>query len=178
MKLIQVSICVILFISCQGGLSTSNLEALLDKNENQLKEVAHQFLKHKEIEWIIINNNLDSSNCQSVNEWSNCPTMDSKWKTWSDSLQNDIYLNSITEVLKYENIDSGTYNYFHDFLKYHDLLSISRGYFECENCVEFESYRSGLRYYTVQPNDLEENYEYLYVKRINANWFVYTRDWN
>ena len=118
MKLIQVSICVILFISCQGGLSTSNLEALLDKNENQLKDVAHQFLKHKEIEWIIINNNLDSSNCQSVNEWSNCPTMDSKWKTWSDSLQNDIYLNSITEVLNYENIDSSTYNYFRLFAIY------------------------------------------------------------
>jgi hypothetical protein len=95
MKLIQVFICAILFVSCQGGLSTSNLEALLDKNENQLKEVANQFLKQKEIDWIIITNNIDS-NCQSVNEWSNCPTIDSKWKTWNDSLQNDIYLNSIT----------------------------------------------------------------------------------
>ena len=46
MKLIQVFICAILFVSCQGGLSTSNLETLLDKNENQLKEVANQFLKH------------------------------------------------------------------------------------------------------------------------------------
>ena len=177
MKLIQVFICAILFVSCQGGLSTSNLETLLDKNENQLKEVANQFLKHKEIDWIIITNNIDS-NCQSVNEWSNCPTIDSKWETWSDSLKNDIYLNSITEVLKHENIDSNTYNYFHEFLGYHQLNSISHGYFPCENCVEFESYRSGLRYYTVQPNDLEENYEYLYVERINANWFVYTRDWN
>ena len=49
MKLIQVFICAILFVSCQGGLSTSNLETLLDKNENQLKEVANQFLKHKHI---------------------------------------------------------------------------------------------------------------------------------
>ncbi len=169
MKLIHFSICAILFVSCQGGLSTSNLEALLDKNENQLKEVANQFLKHKEIDWIIITNNLDSNNCQSINEWSNCPTIDSKWKTWSDSLKNDIYLNSITEVLNHENIDSSTYNYFHNFLEYHKLLSISHGYFECENCVEFESHSSGLRYYTVQPNDLKEDYEYLYVERINAN---------
>ena len=64
---------------------------------------------------------------------------------------------------------SNTYNYFHEFLGYHQLNSISHGYFPCENCVEFESYRSGLRYYTVQPNNLEENYEYLYVERINAN---------
>jgi len=177
MKLIHVFICAILFVSCQGGLSTSNLEALLDKNENQLKEVANQFLKHKEIDRIIITNNLDS-NCQSVNEWSNCPTIDSKRETWSDSLKNNIYLNSIIEVLKHENIDTSTYNYFHKFLEYHKLLSISHGYFECKNCVEFESYRSGLRYYTVQPNEMEENYEYLYVNRINANWFVYTRDWN
>ena len=178
MKLIHVSICAILFVSCHGGLSTSNLETLLDKNENQLKDVANQFLKHKEIDCIIINNNLDSNNCQSINEWSNCPSIDSKWKTWSDSLKSDIYLNSITEVLNHENIDSSTYNYFHNFLEYHKLHSISHGYFECENCVEFESHCSGLRYYSVQPNDLKEDYEYLYVKRINANWFVYTRDGN
>ena len=124
MKLIHVCICAILFVSCQGGLSTSNLESLLDKNENQLKEVANQFLKHKEIDWIIITNNLDSNNCQSINEWSNCPTIDSKWKTWSDSLKNDIYLNSITEVLNHENIDSSTYNYFHNFLEYYNILHL------------------------------------------------------
>ena len=177
MKSLRVPILALLFFSC-GGLSTSNLETILDENKKELADVANQFLKHKEIKQLTIATDYDSTKCQSINAWLNCPTVGKKWKTWNDSLQTNIYLNSRFEVLKHENIEIATYDFFCKFLRNQEFTHISRGYFACGNCVEFESFNNGLRFYTSSPNELKKNYEYLYVKRLDANWFVYTRDWN
>ena len=176
-KLLHFSIFTLLFYSC-GGLSTRDLEAVQSINKKELTDVANQFLKHKEITQLTIASDYDSSLCQSINKWINCPKYDKNWKTRSDSLQKDIYLNSRLEVLRYERIDTTTFSYFHSFLKSRGLTNISRGYLPCKDCVEFEALRHGLRFYKFQPNILNENYEYIYVKRLDSNWFVYTRDWN
>ena len=177
MKYLKLIICFIIFNSC-NGLSTRELKNLLHKNEKELVIVANRFLNQKAIVQISMATEYDSKCCQSINFWSNCPAQGSTWHKWSATLKSVIYVNSIDEILEQENIDSESFYYFHDFLLRNKLESISRGYFPCENCVEFGSFRSGLRYYTVKPNDLKENHEYLYVKRINENWFVFKRDWN
>ncbi len=179
MKLLYTLIFAFLFYSCGGGLNTRDLEAKANINKSELTHVANEFLKDKEIKYLIIASDYDSTRCQSINGWFNCPKSGQKWETWSDSLQTNIYLNSRLEVLKHEHIDTRTFNLFRTFLRSQELTKISRCYhFACEDCVEFESYTNGLRFDKVQPNELKEDYEYLHVKRIDKNWFVYTRDWN
>jgi len=177
MKYLNFIFFFIIFTSC-NSLSTRKLEKLLHKNETELKEVANRFLNQNAIEYISIGTEYDSAVCQSVNRWLNCPSQGPTWHKYSPTIKGQMYVNSIDEVLQQENIDSKSFYYFHDFLRRNKLESISRGYFPCKNCVEFGSFLTGLRYYTVRPNDLKENHEYLYVKRINENWFVFKRDWN
>lgn len=163
-----------LVYACTGS-NTNALEELAANDNKELTNVASQLLKQKQIKSLTIFADYDSTKCQSINSWRNCPSVSNKWETWSDSLQTKIYLNSRLDVLRYEHIDVKTFNYFHDFLQKEELTT---AIIYQSNFVEFESYTNGLRYYPFRPNQLKENFEYLYVKRLNENWFVYRRDWN
>jgi hypothetical protein len=169
-------ITAIILCSC-GGLGTDELKIELGNNKAVFESIAQSFLKQKNIEWISIYSHYDSSSCQSINRWSNCPSQGRKWESWDDSLKVKIYLNSMDEVLEKNNIKPADYEFYFGFLIKHNLGQISR-VFDCGNCVEFESKLNGLRYVTNKGELLKEDDEYLKVERVDDNWFVYARDWN
>ena len=172
------SIFIILLLitgSCSTG--TSRLKLLVREHETELNEIAKRFLIQDKIQWMDISTEYDSLKSQSVNRWSSSFIQGFKWRTWSDSLNDFIYLNNINEVLKKEKIDRNEYDYFHDKLKLFGLQSITNGFLPCNGCVEFEINLKGLRFYLLS-GDLNVNDEYLWVEKINAHWFVYKRDWN
>jgi hypothetical protein len=175
-SIFNVIVFLIAFCSCDG-VSRNDLKAQLKKNKDGFEAIAQKFLKQKSIKWISIYADYDNNLCQSINDWSNCPSHSKKWESWDDSLKTEIYLSTRDEVLKRCNIKSEDYKYYFDFLKKHDLGQISI-VFDCYGCVEFESKLNGLRYVADKETLLREDDEYLTVERVENNWFVYSRDWN
>ena len=172
----NVIVILIGFCSCDS-MSRTDLKTQLNRNKGGFEAIAQRFLAQKSIKWISIYTDYDSSLCQSINEWSNCPSLNKKWESWDDSLKTKIYLDTRDEVLNKCSINGDDYRYYFDFLKSQGLGQISVVY-DCYGCVEFESKLNGLRYVTDNENVLSEDEEYLTVERLEDNWYVYSRDWN
>ena len=171
---ILIFLILTIFTSCNDSLPESQLEDLVANEPMELELVCKKFLSKGSIQNIAIPRIKDSNKCNSINNWILCG---GQWESWNETGDNKIYLPNIEEVLKSEKIEQAEYNYYVQFLQKSNLESILRVY-QCDNCVDLESSVTGLRYSNNKKYLLKEDFEYLSVKRINDNWFVYTRDWN
>ena len=162
------------FFSCGFGLKKRELKSLVDSNKDSLQIFCNDFLKQSEIRNICIAASYDKNQCDVVNSW--CLRF-KNWETWSEEKKSTIYLKTLDEVLADQKISKTTYNNYSDFLKRHNLKSISKVW-NCETCVDLEYDLDGLRYSQDNKYQLKQDNEYLSVEQINPHWTFYHRDWN
>ena len=95
---------IVSVFSC-AGVTTDDLKNQLNDNKTLFESVAEKLLHQEQIQWISIYPQYDDELCQSINKWSNCPSQGDRWESWDDSLKMEVYLNSMDEVLRKNNIE-------------------------------------------------------------------------
>ena len=154
------------------GNATVRLNTEFVRNEESFNLVANDFLNQQEIKnlsikgWEIVNKCSRHSD-----EGENAP-----FKCLKGNYPNEeeYLLSNLEEVLLDQKITKSNYLTFLDFLKKYKFDGIGKD----DKTVDIESGLNGLRYYANKDNVFTVDEEYIYVKRINDNWYVYTRDWN
>lgn len=183
-----VKVCVVLFIVVLAFFlyiflsSRPNLkkvENLYWENEKEFTEFANYFLWQKEIR-NIFNNIDDDKSCNIINHWSLCPKKWNRWGSYTWEIKKGvfqrIYLNNLEEVLLEEDIARNNYDKTLLFMKKYWLDWLGKD----DSSIELDMliWLVNLRYYAKKNVIFKEDHEYIYVKKINDNWFVFVTDWN
>ena len=159
-----------------GCTSSEKMEKLYMDNEKSFNDFVIEFNKQNQVNNIVIS--VNNKTCQIINSWGRCPTTETKWSKETGKVEGGVYektyLNTIEEVLDSEMISKDKYEKISQFLKKHNLTALGKD----NDQIEFEDGLTGLRYYSSLNNEFLEDEEFLMVKKINDNWYVYARDWN
>jgi hypothetical protein len=136
--------------------------------------LAKKFFSQNEIK------NLSFYDSQIINHCNNHPdyNINGGWTCTTGDYPNysEIKLQNIDAVLNHLQIQKKEYMYYSNFLHKYHLNSIGK---DDNRFVEFEDGLEGLRYFeTENTSDFVVNSEYLHIKKIDAHWSSYTRDWN
>ncbi|MBD2704274.1 hypothetical protein IC229_26760 [Spirosoma sp. BT702] len=164
-------ICLLLigFTSCSD--SSEQLTSLYQAQSADLERIANQLINEKHVRGLTLGNP-----CEMINGWRRCQPS-APWENWDIQKKRKVYQPSLSAVLAHEKISLATYAGYSNFLKMNSLTSIDRAA-ECDECVTFEKDLHGLFYTRTTTFQLRQDHEYLSVKKLDAHWYVYTRDWN
>lgn len=159
------------------GQSPQKIEAKFYRNDQSFNQFVAEFLNQNEIRNMGIKYGL-GNHLKIIN---NCSyRLDKENKIKFECLEGKypnesfVYFDNIDEVLKYQKIEMDTYLKTYNFLKKYGMDGIGKD----DKVVDIESGLNGLRYYIDKNQAFSEDDEYIYVKKINDNWYVFTRDWN
>ncbi|GAB3715440.1 hypothetical protein GCM10027592_56010 [Spirosoma flavus] len=166
---IRIGLFLIGVASCTN--SSEQLTNLQQSQAVDLERIANQLINEKNFRGLTLGNP-----CEMINGWRRCQPS-APWENWDIQKKHKIFLPSLTAVLAHEKISLATYAGYVNFLKMHSLTSIDRAA-ECVDCVTFEKDLHGLFYTRTTTFQLHQDHDYLSVKKLDAHWYVYTRDWN
>jgi len=168
--------CILLMLqtACAPCTTMDGMEKLLLHSPQAFNDIARDFLSQSRIHGLSIDV-FRKGQHESVNTWFFYPGHDTQWKSWDRKAACAIYLPGRDEVLRREAIDPRQYSKFAAFLQEFRVHSLSR---VSPKSAEFENNLVGLRFEQDPGAVFTADAEYLQVKKLNAHWYVYYRDWN
>ena len=179
--LLVIFLCIVSVYYFLGELGGNYIRTAYSLKMHQLEfnQLSNKFLNQKEIRNIQISVGFLNS-WESVNNCSRYPKKsDTQWEcTVGDYPKiSEVYLKTIDEVLKYQNIQKEEYLFYVNFLKKYHFNGIDKD--DSKRYVELSDKLSGLRYYEQENiEDFHADSNYLSVKKINSHWFTFGTDWN
>lgn len=166
-KLVFYALLIGLMAGCYNPNDT--LKYLYENKKAEMESMAHYVRGIPSIGDIFIYDDR----CDWINGWKKCSPNDTLW-SYHKFPEEKIYLSTVEEVLEREGIDKAVFTYITGKMKEWKINELRR----TDDYVDFRITLYGLRYYFEKEHEeLKEDYEYLEVIKLDAQWYLHYVNW-
>lgn len=153
------------------------MEDKFSTQKNELEGLRKDIQSQTSVKYLLIKSVNDSARVTAINGWFH--KENNQWEKWDRYEGVTKFKYSFEDVLSYEDINQEGYvKLVKGMLNLGiEVIMVGDEYY-CPGCIELETGRAGLRYYQSNDASFEPDDEYISVRKVSSNWYVYQRDWN